>query len=78
MILGVLVSLQIRPIAQTNPANSRATAVAATVVFFPRITRRVNFLYSLSSAFLAVSMTSGGCPSRRFLIAAPVVRGECR
>ena len=32
MILGVvLYSFQIRPIAQTNPANSRATAVAATV-----------------------------------------------
>ncbi len=47
-----------------KPQSSRATAVAATCDFFPRLTRRVYLLNSRVWAFRTYSINSGGCPCR--------------
>ena len=65
------------PIAQTNPASSRATATAATVARFPLLTIFTYFLCSLRSAFSAIATTSSGRFFRR-CFSAPLVTGECR
>ena len=53
-------------IAQMNPANSLATAVAALHRSL-RSAIRQNFLYSLCCAFQACAITSTGCPAGRSL-----------
>jgi len=54
-----------RPMAHTNPVSSRATATTALVFITRRATRRLNFAFSRSCAFQAISVTALGSWSWR-------------
>ena len=54
-----------RAIAQMKPASSRATATTALVFITRRATRSLNFAFSRSCAFQAISVTALGSWSWR-------------
>jgi hypothetical protein len=65
-----------RPMAQTNPLSSRATATTALFFITRRAVRRLNLAFSRSCAFQAMSVTSLGNSSCRAAMIG-LTRGLC-